>query len=357
MLEAVKSPQGTLLEHIKDRKRLNALTDSVNFVYSRGDKEHHFTIKCCEVQFKTERCDAILIHDHTALYELSKLDEKYTKIFLASIVHDIRTPIQGIMGVLDSLDTEGRTQDEKQYIGIGKSVCKLLTFLTYDITDLGQIEAGRFSLNYAAFSPVNAVKECMGTLSFSYSAKRLGLDLATNNFSGMIYSDEHRYMQILMNLLGNAMKFTISGRVTVTLTRDMLNDLLLTEVSDTGVGIREEDLPHLFKMFGKLQSSAAINPHGVGLGLTICKMLSEALGGYILVRSQFGRGSSFVFAVRARSGECGDYVDEPVDTFPEGERGSELKIPEKCSKFCAAQTKLISYISSRTTNAVRKIGR
>ncbi len=276
------------------------LTESQNFVYSTATAEYHFSFKQCAVQYRKELCRALVVNDHSSMHEITKLEDKYRKILLASVVHDIRTPIQGITGILDALNTAARTDEEKQYLRIGQNTCKQLAFLTYDITDLGQLEAGKFKISWSAFSPLEAVQDCVNALSFSYQAKGIQLLVSRpRDDKRVIVSDQHRYMQIVMNLLGNAMKFTQrGGLVTVTLSEDPACDLLTTEVRDTGIGIRTEDLPNLFKLFGKLQSSATLNPQGVGLGLTICRRLSEALGGNITVSSQYGAGSTFVFTVR-----------------------------------------------------------
>ncbi len=282
-------------------KSSTSLLESASFSYiSPAAKEYHFTLKKCRVQYKKELCSALVIDDHTSVRELSTLGEKYRRILLASVVHDIRTPIQGIIGILDGLDSPIRTPEERQKLQVGQNICKLLTFLTYDITDLGQMEAGKFKITPNTFSPIHAVKDCVDALAFSYKTKGIALTTSWDDLrSGSIQSDEHRYMQIIMNLLGNAMKFTSrGGSVTVTLSEEADHDLLRTEVKDTGIGIKEQEIPHLFKLFGKLQSSAGLNPNGVGLGLTICKKLSVELGGDIAVQSKFGGGSTFTFTIK-----------------------------------------------------------
>ncbi len=283
------------------REGSGTVIETTKFTYAAQQKEYYFTLKECDVQYREERCTAVVISDLTILRQLSTLEEKYRKILLASVVHDIRAPIQGIIGVLDALDTPQRTAEEKEYIQIGHSTCDQLNFLTYDITDLGQLEAGKFKVVPTSFSPFLAVQDCVNSLSFSFKAKGINMALNADDFGAgrKVLSDKHRYMQIVMNLLSNALKFTSRrGTVSVTISADRSQGLLITEVRDTGVGIREEEIPNLFKLFGKLQSSAALNPNGVGLGLTICKKLSVALGGNITVSSKPGIGASFVFTIK-----------------------------------------------------------
>ncbi|MDR3547321.1 MAG: hybrid sensor histidine kinase/response regulator [Candidatus Pacebacteria bacterium] len=307
MMEHTKSldSQHTLFDCIKDPHGREILEHIKEFTYSACGKEHRFAVKQYEVEFRKELCTAVVIEDHTSVHELAELSEKYRKILLASVVHDIRTPIQGILGAFDSLDTPKRSKEEQQYIEIGRNTCKLLTFLTYDITDMGQLEAGKFRLNIGTFSAMEAAQDCISSLNFAYSRRGLKLELRDeSNGNVMAHSDRHRYMQILMNLLGNALKFTREGSVTVTLTADREHDLLITDVKDTGIGIRTEEIPHMFKLFGKLESGASLNPNGVGLGLAICKRLSEALGGKIAVNSTFGQGSVFTFSILANTVNC-----------------------------------------------------
>ncbi len=280
------------------------LTETIKFSYSNNNRDYFFSVKTFNTHFKQEDCRAIIFHDETPLHDMSHLEESHQKLFIASVVHDMRTPLQGIVGALEALNTPLRTPDERQYIEIGQNTCKILDFLTHDITDLAQMQAGKLSTSKEVFSPAEAARDCIRILSFSYRQRGIGLDLLQQG-ERRAFSDRNRYMQILLNLLGNAYKFTPrGGRVTVTLGLDPDNDLLITEVKDTGIGIAEDEIPHLFKLFGKLQSSSAINPRGVGLGLTICKNLSEILGGSIAVHSEVGHGATFVFTIRANSDRC-----------------------------------------------------
>ncbi len=328
LMNQVRSLDGrhTLFECINEPGGRELLENIEEFEYRQREKVHRFAIKQYEVQFIKELCTAVVIDDHTSMHELAELSEKYRKILLASVVHDIRTPIQGILGALEQLDTPQRTEEEKGFIELGRNTCHLLEFLTYDITDLGQLEAGRLQANQKAFSALAAAQDCVTTLSFAYEHKGIHLNLRKLGEDEMMaYSDRHRYMQIMINLLGNALKFTIKGSVTVTLSADLDRDLIVTEVRDNGIGIKEEEIPCMFKLFGKLASGASLNPNGVGLGLTICKRLSEALGGSISVQSRYGEGSTFTFSVKANSSQLRPAPAESNETFKS--KCEELKFP------------------------------
>ena len=304
ILSSIQNEKGSLYDIIEENKEDVALTDSNMFEYRRGKVEYKCNVKIIKMQFNKAPCKVLLLNDHTAFYNLAKLEGKYQKIYIASIVHDVRTPIQGVMGVLEMLRNTNSSEEDKKLIKVGIETCKLLIFLTHDITDLAQIEGNVIQIKKDEFEVDSVIDECVQLLSFGYNNK--GIKLIKNVFGVhiRIVSDKHRYMQILLNLLGNALKFTVSGSVTVTVSLDSDSDLLATKVTDTGVGIRSEDLNKLFTLFGKIDSSSSLNPQGVGLGLTICKKLSRAMDGDISVESTYGSGSTFTFTIKANNKKC-----------------------------------------------------
>eukprot|EP00831_Metopus_contortus_P069781 TRINITY_DN6289_c0_g1_i9.p1 TRINITY_DN6289_c0_g1~~TRINITY_DN6289_c0_g1_i9.p1 ORF type:complete len:343 (-),score=50.50 TRINITY_DN6289_c0_g1_i9:65-1093(-) len=185
-----------------------------------------------------------------------------------------------------------------------KKTCKLLLFLTYDITDFSQFEANKFKANLTRNVTRDVLRETMQMVLFRFERKKLEhFEEISPSVPFEVYIDKNRYMQILLNLLGNALKFTFEGHVKVHLDYESQTDTLITMVRDTGIGIEEKDVPQLFKLFGKLENSSAMNPQGVGFGLAICKRLCESLGGYINVVTKYGVGSTFTFAIKANM-EC-----------------------------------------------------
>ena len=301
LLENVKFSNESLLDIIKE-KRENTLLSSFHLLtYSKDNTEYSLSVKAIQTSWNKETCKIILMHDQTPFNNLVRLEEKYQRIYLASVVHDIRTPIQGVLGMLEMLDTPEANAEVRQAIQVGKDTCRLLIFLTHDITDLGQLAASKLQIRHDPFRPSEVVEECMRLLAFSFEKKRLKLSKLASHEEIFAYTDKHRYMQIVLNLLGNALKFTMAGSVTVRLEYDKASDTLLTQVIDTGIGIKEEDLDKLFKLFGRIETSSSLNPQGVGLGLTICKKLAEAMGGNIRVESRYGQGSSFTFVIKCNS--------------------------------------------------------
>eukprot|EP01022_Parablepharisma_sp_SALTPOND_P017170 TRINITY_DN268_c1_g1_i1.p1 TRINITY_DN268_c1_g1~~TRINITY_DN268_c1_g1_i1.p1 ORF type:complete len:296 (+),score=24.76 TRINITY_DN268_c1_g1_i1:1296-2183(+) len=218
---------------------------------------------------------------------------------MSSVVHDIRTPLNGILGMLDVINQYELHEDIRKFFHVVRSSAKMLLFLTYDITDYSQIEAGVLTVSKAYFAPAEAVNECVQLLEFNFRRKGIGLTTVySDSIPPRILSDKNRFMQIILNLLGNALKFTFAGGVKVALTYSNSEDTLVASVQDTGIGIKEEDIPTLFKLFGKIKESTEHNPTGVGLGLTICKKLTERLGGKIHVKSVHGSGSKFTFTIK-----------------------------------------------------------
>ena len=298
--QRIKSNDGhySLSDIIKDVSILPIAVSKEFILRLSGVTSKHFTIRHSTITFRDQISTAIILQDQTLFEEVKKLDEKYQRLYLASIVHDIRTPLNGILGMLEILDQQESRKETKTLINVALCSAKLLLFLTHDITDYSQIEAGVLSVSKERFPPTKIIDETMKLLAFSFDRK--GVTLIKNLCSDdtiEIISDKNRYMQIILNLLGNALKFTFRGEVKITIEHNRIEDKLITSVEDTGIGIKEEDLPKLFKFFGKIRENSELNPTGVGLGLAICKKLSERLGGTISVKSVYGKGSTFSFSI------------------------------------------------------------
>ena len=309
--------------------------DNKKFIYKSEDGEFVYRLSWIKTRFKSMKCRAAILQDLTVSEKLGKLDEKYQKLYVASIVHDIRTPLNGIVGMLELLDNSSRTTEEQLYLSVAKRTCKLLLFLTYDITDFSQLEANKFKANNNVMNIKEVLDEVSQLLAFSFERKKLKTYFEASDHAPLqVFIDKNRYTQILLNLLGNAIKFTFKGHIKVFVDYDERNDILLTTVRDTGIGIKKEEIPKLFKLFGKLESSTGVNPQGVGFGLAICKRIAESLGGNISVTSEEGVGSIFTFGIKANIG----YFKESRKPLPNEIEDSQrddrqdtyrkLKVPE-----------------------------
>ena len=274
------------------------LDDKHKYKYKKDGHKFVYTVKGLRLPFWSRDSGVFFLEDQTPFEELSKLERRYQKLYVASIVHDIRSPLNGIMGIIENIGMLTKDKKVKGCVDIARKTCQLLSFLTYDITDYSQLKAHKFEPNMNKVKISEVLKEIAELLSFNFKTK--GLTCRTVVKDSVPYNvmiDKHRYMQILLNLLTNALKFTFKGSITIKTKYDIFNNQLITSVTDTGIGIKAKDIPHLFKLFGKLESSSSMNPQGVGFGLAMCKKLSERLGGSIGVKSEPGRGSTFTFSM------------------------------------------------------------
>src|SRR4051812_31135079 len=222
--------------------------------------------------------------------------------FLANMSHEIRTPLNGILGFTEIL-LRGKsiTDEERQdYLRTIASSGKHLLMLINDVLDLSKIEAGQLQVEHLECSPHQIIAEVISVLRVHAQEKSVGLEYRwESGIPETIQTDSHRLKQLLMNLVGNAVKFTQQGRVMVVakLVTEGIESKLWIEVRDTGIGIPTDKLATVFEPFVQADSSITRKHGGTGLGLAICRNIAEALGGQVWATSEMGVGSTFFVTI------------------------------------------------------------
>ncbi|MCS6811688.1 MAG: ATP-binding protein, partial [Tepidimonas sp.] len=230
--------------------------------------------------------------------------------FLAVMSHEIRTPLNGVLGMLELLQGTSLDDDQRHWVATARHSAQLLLALLNDILDFSKIEAGRLTLERVALQPAELLRASIEGLRGQAQAK--GLVLRAELAEGLpawAWGDPTRLQQVIVNLVGNAIKFTERGEVTVAAA--WADGWLQVDVRDTGIGIEAHRLPELFEPFVQMDSTHTRRYGGTGLGLAICRRLVDAMGGTLAVDSTPGQGSTFTLRVPLPAGTAPAPPAEP----------------------------------------------
>ena len=273
-----------------------------------------------ELEERIRAATADLAEQNTRLQWQSRELEKANRLkseFLASMSHELRTPINALIGyaslMLDRIYGDLTPRQEEGLNRIQGAAQHLLALIN-DILDLAKIEAGRMPLHLDDVKLGEIMTEISQQIEPLIKKKKLTFNVEMSQADLVLHTDRTKVKQILLNLLSNAVKFTHHGGITVATTRDEAD--LRFDVTDTGIGIRSEDLSSIWEDFRQVDQSRTREFGGTGLGLSITRKLVDALGGHVFAKSDFGKGSTFTVVLPIRSVVRPDDPPRLIDEVP-----------------------------------------
>ena len=277
-----------------------------NDFHQKEPQKKYYEIKIVKVFWEDSICLLLLLNDNTNVFRISELlnlDHCKNQL-LASVSHDLRTPLNGLNGMLEISISKTDDPILKNYLDLAKKSGSFLNYLVNDILDFSLMSFKKMRLNIEEINIRKIIEEMMSLIEFQTRDKKLDLEFICEcKETRPIFSDNTRIQQVLLNLLSNAIKFTHQGSIKVILENfpDTLDERSIYKISveDTGIGIQQEDVCKLFRLFGRLNDQKKINKTGIGLGLTISKNISKLLCPEkpegLQIESIFGKGSTFSF--------------------------------------------------------------
>ena len=279
--------------HQADEYELHTLDSVVNIIKMAFERQRLIAAQAAE-------------RDHAIAAERAKTE------FFASVSHDIRTPLNSIIGFSELLKSEANPAVRQEYLDSITFSGNTLLELVNDVLDIAKLDAGNLSFEHEPFDLGRQIHLLLRTFESTAREKRLSLQAEIGDLP-VIELDEHRIRQVLFNLVGNAVKYTDAGSVTVSTSFDRTDarkGVLRIAVRDTGIGIATEDISKLMRPYVRLQGVNARG--GTGLGLAICKRIVEGMGGQITISSEQGKGSVFAVLLPDVAYQGGPCLSRPL---------------------------------------------
>lgn len=261
-------------------------------------------------------------------------------IFLANMSHELRTPINTILGLNELILRESQEEAVKEYARDIRQAGNILLALVSDILDFSKLEADKMDLTEGIYDVSSLLNDLINSISVQLRRKKLDLVLEiAQDIPYKLFGDEIHIRQIIGNLLSNAVRYTEKGRITLYLSwKELPKDSIeiYVIVKDTGIGIKDEDIPKLFKAFQRMDSTVRSKDDRTGLGLAITQRLIEMMGGRLEVQSVYGKGSAFSFKIVQK------VVDrEPLGDFEKQYKDSLRSIEDYHEKFIAPMGRIL----------------
>jgi len=362
--------EGTMLDAANDSVKQSdrgssSKSHSSDVVYEEG-RRRAFRVKIFPLVWDDTEAIAMVMDDITQqkiIMEL-KVADKNKDLVIAMVSHELRTPLNGLLGLLDIARKDVKEPETLSYLQACRDSGVLMLNLINSILDLNQIKNKKLRLVNTRFTVPHFLHDIRNLFNYSCKVKNLYLRLEIDpKVPDVIVTDRNRLSQILVNLLGNAFKFTFRGGVTLGVTLESAQPPQLKfYVKDTGIGIKKEDQEQLFKMYGRLeQQDRKINTQGIGLGLTISNTLAELLNPTdskgIKCESEVDKGTTFAFIVQSLSPETSSLREGEEGTFEELSAGGfneerDTTILRKMNTYTNNYYDNFSKIASSSQNVV-----
>lgn len=244
--------------------------------------------------------------DLIAAKESAEVAAKTKAVFLANMSHEIRTPMNAIIGFLDiALDNKELNQNLRSYLNTASSSAKDLLIIINDILDVSKLESGNVKLEKMVINIPSIVKDTLRLLEKDVQTKQLTIEFKyDSSLTHCFEGDGTRLRQVLINLIGNSIKFTEKGGIIVSVQQDEDDDKLLFSIADTGIGMSNKQVESIFQVFSQADDSISRRYGGTGLGTSISKNIVELMGGTIWIESEKGKGTTFYFTVDMPIAKC-----------------------------------------------------
>lgn len=299
-VEISKSGDYSLRQPKESADEIGHLTDSFNQMLDVIEKRDH-ELSATLLELKQREAELALARDRAEEATMAKSE------FLAHMSHEIRTPMNGILGMTNVALKTNLSDSQREYLSAVKTSADALLLVINEILDFSKIEAGHLELDPVPFDFEECVADALKSVALQAHLKGLALGcIVDRELPQMLVGDPARLRQIIINLVGNAMKFTKQGSIGVSfkLLENQGNKVRLeARVRDTGIGIPKERQSKIFESFTQADSSTSRNYGGTGLGLTITALLVEMMAGRIWVESEVGQGSTFIFQIELATTE------------------------------------------------------